>query len=47
MTVIANQTPAPRRTKPYRQWRDWLVIVLVLAASWCGLCALVQLLVSD
>jgi hypothetical protein len=46
MSVIENQTPTPRKRRPYRHWRDWLVIVLALAASWCALCWLVQTMAS-
>jgi hypothetical protein len=43
MTIVPNQTPAtkPRSRRP---WTDWLVITLVLAFVWCGLCWCVQMM---
>jgi hypothetical protein len=47
MTVIQNETPEPSNRPPLRPWADWLVITVALASAWCGVCALVQLMIGS
>lgn len=42
MSVIANQTPPARKPHSHQPWADWVVITIMLAGAWCGLCWLVQ-----
>jgi hypothetical protein len=44
MTVIENQTPTPRKPRPRRPWRDWLMITLTAGGVWFAMCWLVAYL---
>ena len=43
MSVIHNETPEPRKSRPHHPWRDWILITVAVASIWYGVCELVQL----